>query len=163
MGGDSHQPLGFMGVAILVEQNLSHLTLDSWAGNPHPSDRIFLPPGVTLNSHCLPHTPRGRSLASMLRFLCSLSPGLRGGCSLLFSEWGGKTLALWLLSNGGGAWSGADSGVACWPHRAHSPDRETPNTCRSGAAAAAAGSPDSLHPVPESFPQGSASGAELPL
>lgn len=78
---------------------------------------IFLLSGVTLRFRCLLHSPRGRFLANMLRLFPSLSPGLCGGCSLLFSEWGGKTSALWLLSSGGGACWGADRSVACWSHR----------------------------------------------
>lgn len=71
MGGDSHRPLGFMGVAILMEQNLPLLTLDSWAGNPHPSYRIFLPPGVTPTAS---HTPHVEGLLLACSGFFALSP-----------------------------------------------------------------------------------------
>lgn len=76
-------------------------------------------------------------------YFCSLSLGLCGGCSLLFSEWGGKILALWLHSNGGGNCWGADRGTACCP-----PERSLLTRAMPGSwGRAAVGSP-SCQPPP---------------
>ena len=88
-----HQPLGFMGVAILVEQNFSHLTADSQAG-ACIQIILFFCFLVSLPAAAASHTPRVEgSLLAFSGFVCLLSLGLCGGCSLLFSEWGGKILA----------------------------------------------------------------------
>lgn len=110
----------------MVQQNVSHLTADSWARAPHPG--MFLIPGVIPHFCCLlPHCAQGPLLV-FSGYFCFLSIGLCGGCSLLFSEWRGKILALWLLSNGGGNCWGADRGIACCPPELMLLTRATPGS-----------------------------------
>lgn len=137
------QPLGFMDVAILVKQNFSHLTADSQAGACIQIILVFcflLSLAAPAASHTLPVEG---SLLAFSGFVCLLSLGLCGGCSLLFSERGGKILAflaveVQLAGEQTGLWPAGRTGLIL-------------PTYRRGPAAVLA-SPDGLHPVPDSLP-----------
>lgn len=122
------QPLGFMDVAILVERNFSHLTADSQAGACIQIILVFCFL-VSLAAPAASRTPRGEgSLLAFSGFVCLLSLGLCGGCSLLFSEWGGKILAflaveVQLAGEQTGLWPAGRTGLILptWtlPHSQH--------------------------------------------
>lgn len=68
------QPLGFMGVAILVERNFSHLTADAQAGARIQIILVFCFL-VSLAAPAASHTPQGGGLlAGILRFCLSSLP-----------------------------------------------------------------------------------------
>ena len=84
-----HQPLGFRGVAVSVEENFDCFTAGFWAGACILVS-LFFCLLVLLPATAASHTPHvGGSLLAFSGSVCSLALGLCGGCSLLFSEWRG--------------------------------------------------------------------------
>lgn len=108
MGGAPFSARWLHGCGRLGGAELSHPSFPE-AGGPIRVTVLF----CSLVTPAPSRTPCVEVLAGTLRCPCSLSPGLRGGCSLLLSERGGKTLPSGFSAEEVGS-LGSRQGATCW-------------------------------------------------